>query len=382
MSAKKTLLTVLGAVLLLGAVGGSAYAAWLYKQGAREAAAAAASSQPEPAEAIRAEPATTTQWTQTSSAIGTVRALRSITLRNELAGTVRHVKLSTGQRVDAGDLLVEMDVAVEQAQLAALQAEARLAESMLGRMERALERQGAPEADVDRARAERDMAVANVQRLEALIEQKRLRAPFDAVVGLVDLHVGQYLQPGTEITTLQGVADSVHCDFPVTQEVARALHVDDEIEVFVGGREQPVRARIEALDARIDAATRNRQVRAVLAGVDPMPRPGASVRVRVPVAAPRKVVVVPVSALRRGPAGNSVFVVAEADGGQLRAAMRRVTSGAVLGDLVVIERGVDEGELIATTGSFKLRQGALVVLAAPESTGPESTAPEMAQKPN
>ncbi|MCK5944996.1 MAG: efflux RND transporter periplasmic adaptor subunit [Planctomycetes bacterium] len=363
MSAKKTILSIVGATLLLSSVAGAAYGIWLYKQGTREAAAAAAGSQPEPAEVVEALAADTTTWTPTSTAIGTVRALRSITLRNELAGTVTAVALTTGKRVAAGDLLVEIDVAVEQAQLAALQAEARLAETMLGRMERALEQQGASAADVDRARAERDMAVANVRRVEALIEQKRLRAPFDAIVGLVDLHVGQYLQPGSEITTLQGVADAVHVDFPVTQEVARSLEVGAEIEVVLGKGTESVPGRIAALDARVDVMTRNRQVRAVLKGVTPLPQPGASVRVSVPVGAPREVVVVPVSALRRSPAGNSVFVLHRDDSGATRASFRPVDSGTVLGDLVVIEQGVQAGELVATTGSFKLREGALVVRA-------------------
>lgn len=348
--------------VLLAVLAGVGFGLTLLKQGQHEAAAAAAAAMPEWAVAVEAAPASARTHTRTSTAIGTVRAMRSITLRNELPGTVHAVHLSTGKIVEAGELLVELDVAVEQAQLAALTAEARLAETMLGRMERALESQGASAADVDRARAERDMAVANVHRLEAIVAQKRLRAPFRARTGFVDLHPGQYLEPGTSITTLQGTDDAVHVDFAVTQDVATRLAPGTGIELVTAPGKAPVAATIAAIDARVDATTRNTWIRAELRGIEPLPQPGASVRVAVPVAPPREVIVVPVSALRRGPAGSSVFVLQSDPAGNLRAHERRVVSGAVLGDEVVVESGLDAGELVATAGSFKLREGALVTL--------------------
>lgn len=351
-----------GSLLLFGLLAGVAFALWHWKQNSLQAASAAAAATPEPMEAIEASTVSLRSYTKTSTAIGTVRALRSITLRNELPGTVHEVHLSTGKVVQAGELLVQLDVAVETAQLAALQAEARLAETMLGRMERALQSQGASAADVDRARAERDMAQANVQRLEALIAQKSLRAPFAARTGLVDLHQGQYLEPGTSIATLQGLDEAVHVDFAVTQEVATRLAEGLSIEVVLHNGAPPVEAKIIALDARVDATTRSRWIRAELRGED-LPQPGASVRVQVPVAAAVDVPVVPVTALRRGPGGDSVFVLIADPKGQLRAYVRRVFSGSVLGDDVIVSNGLIAGERVATTGSFKLREGALVHVA-------------------
>lgn len=358
---------IASAVLLL-AVCGAGVGLYLWKDAKLQAQADAAAQMPEPAEVVEATTYATQSYTKTSTAIGTVRALRYITLRNELPGTVRQVTLQTGQTVAENDLLVELDVAVEEAQLAALQAEARLAETMLGRMERALEQQSASAADVDRARAERDMAAANVKRLQAIIEQKRLRAPFAAHVGFVDLHPGQYLEPGTQITTLQGIDDAVHIDFSVTQDVATTLAPNVEIEVITAPGKAVAIATIVALDARVNQITRSTSVRAELRGSKPQLQPGSSVRVRVPVAAPREVAVVPVDALRRSPAGNSVFVLQEDPEGKLRSHMRRVTSGTVLGDLVVIEEGLVPGDRIATTGSFKLREGALVHVASASTT--------------
>jgi membrane fusion protein, multidrug efflux system len=344
--------------LLIAVLLGIGIGLYLWKKGSIAAAEAAGASQPEPAWAVESFEAAPRSFARATTSIGTVKALQSITLRNELAGTVRKVDLRTGQIVEQGAVLVELDVTVEQAELQALEAEARLAASMLARMEQAQQSQGASAADVDRARAESDMAAANVARTQALIERKRVLAPFRAHVGLVDLHVGQYLEPGTTLTTLQGVADAVHIDFAVTQEVAALLQVGGEVEVPHDG--QQVVAKIVAMDARVEQQTRNTTIRALLQGVTPLPQPGSSVRVRVPVELPQDVVVVPVSALRRGPGGDHVFVIGAVPDGKLRVSMRRVVAGPSIGDEVILKSGVAVGDRIAAAGSFKLYEGALV----------------------
>lgn len=343
-------------LLLLAVVAGAAYGLWVWK--ARHTAAAAAVTHPEYVVAVEAAEVRTRSHARTSTSIGTVRALQSITLRNELPGTVRTVALQSGQVVDAGTLLVELDVSVEQAELQALQAEAALATTMLERMEKALAQQGASAADVDRARAQHDMARANVDRAKAMIERKRVRAPFRARVGMVDLHLGQYLQPGTELTTLQGVDDAVHVDFALPQDTAAKLAVGGTVDVGIGDTFVP--AAIVAIDARVEESTRNTWLRALLRGAASLPAPGASVRVRAPVETAREVTVVPVSALRRSPGGEHLFVIAPAADGKLRAELRRVTAGSSIGDEVVIAAGVKAGERVAAGGSFKLQPGFLV----------------------
>lgn len=354
---------LLAGSLLLVCVAAGAGGLWLWRSAARSAAAAAAAHQPEPSEVIEAAAAAARPYVRTTTAIGTVRALQSVVLRNERAGTVQRVLLVPGQVVEAGALLLEFDTAVEAADRAALQAEAALAESLLGRLERALQNQGASAADVDRARAERDKALANVARTEAVIAQKRLTAPFRARVGLVDVHPGQYLEVGTAITTLQGVDAAVHVDFQVTQEVAARIEAGATVQVLAPGAAVAAPAVVVAADARVDERTRSAMLRALLRGAEPLPRPGTSVRVEVPVAPPREVVVVPVSALRRGPAGDAVYVLQTAADGALRAHQRPVRSGAVLGDEVVVEQGLAAGERVAAAGSFKLREGVLVQVA-------------------
>ena len=351
----------LGSVILLALVvaAGGGLAAWKRMDLAAEEAASA--SQPEMPESLTVATALARDYRGTTTSIGTVLAARSVTLKNELPGTVREVALVPGAIVEEGAVLVALDVSVEEAELAAQEARAALAQTLLERVERALAKQGASEADVDRARAELDVARATAARTRAVIEKMTLRAPFRARVGLADVHPGQYLEAGTFLTTLQGQDETVHIDFTVTQEVAAGLSEGDRLEVVAREGRSPLAATIIALDARVDAGTRNAMVRAEVDAAA-APAPGASVLVHVPVGASRSVVTVPVSALRKGPSGDHVFVVAQGEDESLRAHVRAVESGTVLGDEVVIESGLEAGEQVAASGSFKLREGALVAV--------------------
>jgi membrane fusion protein (multidrug efflux system) len=296
-----------------------------------------------------------------ATAIGTVVATRSITLRNELAGTVKQAPLASGQVVEAGTLLIALDVSVEQAEQAALEARAKLAQVTLERMERMAERRAASAIELDNARAERDVALAEVARVTAIIGRKTIRAPFRARIGIADVHEGQFLDAGTVLTTLQGIDDAAHIDFAVSQSVAAGLEPGSEVRVVAGeGERESVAGRVVALDARVDPQTRNATIRARVTDGGSRLVPGASVRVWVPAGPVRPSVAVPASALRKGPAGDHVFVLERAEDGQTRARVRPVQAGPVTGDEVVIFTGLEAGERVAAAGSFKLRDGVLV----------------------
>jgi membrane fusion protein (multidrug efflux system) len=222
--------------------------------------------------------------------------------------------------------------------------------------------------ELDRARAERDVALAQVARIKAIIDRKVIRAPFRARVGMADVHPGQYLNEGTQLTTLQGIDDSVHVDFAVPQQVAAGLREGDTVEVFATRDLPPAPARIAAIDARINPSTRNALVRARIDATG-APAPGASVRVQVPVGPRRAAVAVPVSALRKGPGGDHLFVVTADAVGKARAHARAVISGATLGDEVLIHSGISAGEQVAASGSFKLHDGVLVAIASDAGPG-------------
>ena len=345
--------TVIGTGVLL--------AAW--KQASIEEAEAVAAMHPEPVEMVTAAVADEREHRQTATSIGTVLALRSVELRNEVSGTVRRVALTPGQIVAAGAVLVALDVSVEEAELKALEAQAALAQTVLSRVHRLFAERAEAQTTLDRARAERDVALAQIARIKAIIARKTIRAPFRARVGLSDVHPGQYLHEGTVLTTLQSVDEAANVDFAVAQHVAATLKQGDTVAVVATGSDRPVPARIVAVDARIDPATRNATVRARLAASAHAPAPGASVRVVVPFGPSRSAVVIPVSALRRGPTGDHVFVIEPDQNGSTRVSVRPVQSSTVLGDEVLITEGLTAGERVASSGSFKLRQSALVAVA-------------------
>lgn len=355
----------LRSVVLLGAVVGLAAALTAWKYAAIETATASAANQPEPAEAVVAAVAEAREHADTTTSIGTVVALRSITLRNELPGTVRRT-LRPGTIAEAGEVLVALDVAVEEAELRAQLAQAELAETTLTRIERMHAQRAASQEELDRARAERDVALAQIARTKAVIERKTMRAPFRGRVGIADVHPGQYLDAGSYLTTLQGVDDAAYVDFAVPQQVAAALRKGEHVQVYAGGRES-VNAAIVAIDARVDPETRNATIRARLDAAQ-APAPGASVRVQTPVGEPTMAVSIPASALRKGPGGDYVFVLENDEAGQTRARVRHVRIATAAGDEVIVRDGLSAGEKVAASGSFKLRDSALVaVLERPEA---------------
>lgn len=352
--------------VLFATVLGTAAALTAWKLDSIEDTETAAANQPEPIEAVEAAVARPHDYRATATSIGTVLARRSITLRNELPGTVHQVMLTPGRIVEAGDVLVRLDVSVEEAELEALEAQAALAERLLERNRQASETQAVSALEVDRARTERDVALAQIERTKAIIARKTLRAPFRARVGLADVHPGQYLDAGTVLTTLQGIDAQVNVDFAVAQRVAEGLSQGDEVEVFLGAGEAPAVGTIVAVDSRVDPTTRNATVRARIANTSTVPPPGASVRVQVATGPARSTVIVPASALRTESTGDHVFVLAADEQGRTRAHLRPVEAGARLGNRVVIEDGLAAGEQVAASGSFKLRDSVLVAVAADE----------------
>ena len=364
----------IGSIVLVVAViaTGGLLAAW--KHSALVDANAAASHQPEPVESVQAVAARQREYRPVTTAIGTVVATRSISVRNELPGTVRYVDLEPGQIVAQGTVLIALDVAVEQAELKALEAQAELAQTQFARVTKLSDQRAVSAEEVDSTRAARDVALAQIARTKATIDRKTIRAPFRARVGISDVHPGQYLSEGTYLTSLQGVDDTAYVDFAVAQQIAAGLRAGDKVQVLTASAD-PVVATIMATDARVDPTTRNASVRAKVSDAKLAPPPGSSVRVQVPAGVLRLAVAIPASALRKGPGGDYVFVVEQDKDNKPRAQQRPVQVEALAGDEVVIRDGLVAGEQVATSGSFKLRDAVLVsVTPKPESVAANSGA--------
>ncbi|MCC7252296.1 efflux RND transporter periplasmic adaptor subunit [Hyphomicrobium sp.] len=347
-------------LVVILAIAGIAGGLGVYKYNEIQLATAASQATPEPVEAVHSVRAREGEWSATTRAIGTVVALRQVDIRNEIAGVIAEIGFKSGEVVEAGALLVQLDVRQEQAALAAAEADTRLAKLTLDRRESLRASAAFNQQEFDRAREEHASASARAQNLAVIVDKKRLVAPFRARVGITDWQPGAYLDAGTLIVTLQGVAPDAYVDFSLPQDDAAAIRAGTRVTLsgpaIPGGT---ALADIVAEDNSADGSNRAIRFRAVAKGFGETLRPGTFVDVTVTTSEPQPTVLVPLASVRRSPAGQHVFVLVE-EQGKLRARMRQVTTGAVQGDDIAVLKGLATGELIATSGSFKLREGLLV----------------------
>ena len=255
------------------------------------------------------------EWSASTRAVGTVVALRQVEIRNELPGTVVEVGFASGDIVEAGQILVRLDTSEERAALAAAQAEAQLAQAVFDRRNRLRPGDVVSVLDLDRARAELAAATARVSGLEAGIAKKTIAAPFRARVGLTDLQPGTYLDEGTSIAMLQGVDSDAYVDFSLPPAPGAAIRPGVLVSLsgpqISGGSAS---AEIVAEDASVDADNRAVGFRAIARGLGERLRPGAFVDVVAVTAPPRPALLVPLTAVRRAPYGEHVFVLVEEEG--------------------------------------------------------------------
>jgi membrane fusion protein (multidrug efflux system) len=325
----------------------------------------------EPAEAVQVAAARPITWQAEASAAGTVVARQYVTLRNELSGTVAAVHFRSGQVVEEGQPLLELDTRTERAELRSAEADIGLARLTVDRTRKLVEQKAGTQAEVDRGVAQLAQAEARRDVIATAIARKVMRAPFRGRIGLRDIHPGQYLAEGTELTTLESVAESVYVDFRLPQESAARLAAGAEVRIAGGALAGPVTATVRAIDSRADEASRTVRVRAEVADRGEALKPGTFVDVTVAAEAPRQVLAVPLAAVRRAAYGDHVFVIGAAAAGEKgpRAEQRFVRTGPMVGTDIIILDGLAAGDRVATEGSFKLRQGSLVQVAEGKAAG-------------
>lgn len=331
-----------------------------------QSAIAQASAFQPPPEAVTTIVARTESWPATVDAIGTVQAVRGVTLSADLPGVVEHVAFESGRAVREGEVLVRLDARQERAQLAAAEAQKELARANLVRLRGLVEQGIVAEAELDRAVAESRQAEARVGEIRATLDRKQVRAPFSGVLGIRQVNLGQYLNAGEPIVSLQAL-DPVHVNFSVPQQSGALMRTGSAVEVRAEGRGGEAAAgQITAVDAVIDEATRNVRVQATLPNPDGALRPGMFVNVKVGLGATADALTLPASAISYAPYGDSVYVVAELDGpdGARYTGVRQqfVRLGGSRGDQVAVVSGLETGAEVVTSGVFKLRGGAAVLV--------------------
>jgi membrane fusion protein, multidrug efflux system len=319
-----------------------------------------------PPESVTSAKVEAAQWGATRTAVGTIVAVRGVTLSTELAGLVREITFESGSPVKRGAPLVRLDTSVEAAQLASAQADAALARANLQRAKTLRQGGSSSEADLDAAEARAKQAEAAVANLQAIIAKKTVRAPFDGRISIRQVELGQVLSTGNPIASLQTVTP-IHADFWLPQQAFADLRPGQPVRVRVDAFPGSTWAgEITTINPEVDAATRNVRVRATVPNPDGRLRPGMFASVEVISPERREVLVVPATAVIFAPYGDSVFVVEEQKGPDGKSALvarqKFVRLGERRGDFVAVAFGVSAGDTVVSTGAFKVRNGAAVAL--------------------
>ncbi len=322
---------------------------------------------------ITASTARTETWTPRFEAVGTLAPVNGAELAVEIGGIVRAVHFENGQRVEAGQRLVELDTRVDRAELARLQAALRLAEQEESRLQRLVEQRSVSRAELDRVASEAEQARAAVEARQALIDQKTVVAPFDGRAGIRRVNPGQFLAGGAPVVSLQQL-DPIFVNFNLPQRNLPLLGDDAETRITVDAfPEQTFVGLVTAVEPRLDTSTRTIPVQATLDNADELLRPGMFARVELDLGQPESLIVIPQTAIRHAPYGASVFVI-ESDGDDTIVVQRFVRTGARRGDLIAVTEGLEAGEKVASSGLLKLQNKARVRIDEDEAVQPTEDA--------
>jgi len=319
-----------------------------------------------PPTAVTTDIAQKTNWRPTMDSVGSLVAVNGVTVSTDLAGIVSEIAFESGSQVRAGDLLVHLDTKQEEAQLHQAEAQRDFALISLKRNKALLEKHAVAQADYDNAEASYRQAQSSVDQCSALIARKTIRAKFDGIAGIRQVNLGQYLKEGDPIVPLQAF-DPIYANFSLPQQDLSQLRIGMKVELQVDAfGSQVFTGKITAINSMVDQSTRNVQVQATLPNGDYKLRPGMFAKVSVVMNDLKSVVAIPATAVHYAPYGNSIFVVSELKDqqGKTYQGVREqfVKVGQTRGDLVAIDSGLQPGEEVVTSGVFRLRNAAPIVI--------------------
>ena len=358
---------------LAGLAGGLSYFQFVIKPNMVKGFLAAAFA-PKPT-AVSVETAGIEKWPPRMNAIGSLRAFQGIDVAPQVAGDIRAIHFKSGDDVAAGAPLIELDDSVEQADLKNGMAQFRNAELSLERQQTLAAGGNAAKAQVDSALAARDSASATVEHARAIIAQKAIAAPFAGRLGIAKVDIGQFVAVGTSLVTLQQL-DPIFVDFQMPEEALSRVTIGQETTMTVDAfPDRNFAGKVTAIDARVNADTRNVLVRAQFPNADRKLLPGMFANVEVTTGAPADVLTLSRTAIVYSLYGDNVFVVKPAPpkAGEAQAATaepaqnlvverRFVRLGDARGDRVAIVEGVTAGERVVTAGQIKLQNNSPVVI--------------------
>ena len=306
-------------------------------------------------------------WAPVLSAIGSVSAVQGAVVSTELGGVVAQINFQNGGDAKKGDVLLKLDSSAEEAQLHTAEADLELARANLQRSQDLAARKVISKQELDAAQSAFGQKQGSVDNMRAFITKKQVRAPFDGQLGIRQVNVGQSIDARTPIVQLTAL-DPVYVDFALPQQELPKLGTGFETRVrtdALPGRE--FTGKLTAINSMVDAVTRNVGVQATLENPDHILKPGMFVKVEVDLPEKKKTLVIPGSAVSYAPYGNSVFVIDKKkdpktgkESQDLRQAFVRI--GESRGDFVSVTEGLKAGDVVVSTGVFKLRNGMPVTI--------------------
>ena len=323
----------------------------------------AQASTPPPSETVSTFTAEVQHWPNSYTAMGTVEASEGIMITAEVAGKAKEVRFKSGEQVKKGTVILVQESGNEQAQLSAAEARLRLAKSNHVRLVELRKRNTVSQSDLDAGLQQMESAQGEVSDLKTTLDKKLVRAPFDGRLGIRKVNLGEDLQIGGEIVSLQAT-NTVRVNFPVPQfwlvQMTRGLPV----EVNVGdGSDSTISGEITAIGAEISSLTRNAVVQSDLENEKSQLIPGMAVETKVTLSDPQDVLAVPSTAVIYAPFGDTVFVIEAGEkAGTHKARQQFVRLGKTRGDFVEIVDGLKAGDVVASAGAFKLLNGQAVTV--------------------
>ena len=306
-------------------------------------------------------------WAPTLASVGSVSAVQGAVVSTELGGTVSEIKFENGASAKKGDVLLKLDTSSEEAQLRSADADAELARADMERARDLVQRKVISKSEWDAADAKSQQKKAQADNMRAMITKKEVRAPFDGQLGIRQVNVGQMINAGQQVVPLQSL-DPVYVDFALPQQRLAKLSTGLEVRVrsdAVPGREFV--GKLTAIDSAVDVMTRNIALQATLENHDHTLRPGLFAKVDVILPAKKSVLVIPATAIAYAPYGDSVFVIEkkkDPKSGKQSQVLRQqfIRTDETRGDFVSVTNGLKAGEVIASSGVFKLRNGMEVTI--------------------
>jgi membrane fusion protein, multidrug efflux system len=319
-----------------------------------------------PPESVAATVAHEEKWQGTLTAIGSVTAVQGVNVTTEVPGLVRELAFEPGTVVAKGDLLVRLDTSSEEAQLRAMEAQLNLARLNLERMSKLRAENMVSQSDLDTAEATMKQDQANADAIRATIEKKTIRAPFAGRLGIRQINLGQYLDVGKPIVSLQSLSP-VYADFSLPQQELSRLSTGMRVRLYIDAfPERRFEGTLTTINPDLDPATRSIGLQATVQNPDQLLRPGMFTRAEVLLPEEKNVLVIPSTSVLSAPYGDSVYVIEtnapSADGkAGLKVRQQLVRTGPARGDYLSVESGLKPGDRIVSSGVFKLRTGMSVV---------------------